>query len=82
MVEQNRKAIRTSITIPPDLKRDMDKLRSGQPVNWSAIAAGAFRRELERLRGTVNKTRARRLREAAAALESLSRELFHLCHKS
>lgn len=39
------KSVRTTISIPGDLKAAMDAVE--HPVNWSAIAAEAFKREIE-----------------------------------
>src|SRR3954447_17485852 len=38
------KSMRTSISVPPDLKARMDAV--AEPVNWSAVACRAFESEL------------------------------------
>jgi hypothetical protein len=43
-------AVRTTVTIPPDVKEQMDQVSASDQVNWSAIAAAAFMREVIRIR--------------------------------
>jgi hypothetical protein len=42
-----RISVRMNISVPPELKKQMDATK--EPVNWSAIAAEAFRRNLQEL---------------------------------
>jgi hypothetical protein len=46
-MKKSKPSIRTNISIAADLKRDMDRVKA--PVNWSAIAAQAFRQKLNEL---------------------------------
>ncbi len=42
--------VKMNITLPPDLKREVDSPPGGKSVNWSALAADAFRHKLAQLR--------------------------------
>jgi len=44
MVEQRTGVVRTTISIPQDIKDQMDAVE--EPVNWSAVATGAFEEKL------------------------------------
>lgn len=47
-MSEPRTSVRMNISIPADLKREMDA--SSGDVNWSSVAAGAFRDKLQQLR--------------------------------
>jgi hypothetical protein len=53
MSKQKPGSYRTTISIPQDLKRRMDK--AGRGVNWSAIAAMAFEAKLAEIAGKKEK---------------------------
>ncbi|MHB9005273.1 MAG: hypothetical protein ACYC6C_14710 [Coriobacteriia bacterium] len=72
---------RTAVSLPPDLKRRMDKVT--EPVNWSAIAALAFeaklgeiasRKERKTMDDVVERLRASK-RESGSALYKEGHEL-------
>jgi hypothetical protein len=44
MPKPTDRSVRTTITIPPDVKASMDAVK--EPVNWSAVATEAFRAKL------------------------------------
>lgn len=68
---------RTTISIPDDIKAKMDQVE--EPVNWSGLAAAAFRSKLselagrrrtEDLQGVVERLRASRLLEGTGRLRA------------
>lgn len=60
---------RTTISIPDDLKRRMDRVKD--PVNWSGVASEAFERKLTEL--TINR-REKTMEAAIARLRASKRE--------
>lgn len=59
--------VRMNISLPKGLKRRMDRVRDN--VNWSAIAATAFEREVRRLEST-DKVKEKLMMEVAQRLRS------------
>jgi predicted transcriptional regulator len=58
---------RTTISIPDDLKAEMDTL--GEQVNWSATAADAFRAEIQRVKIQKAKTEGKKMNAAIERLK-------------
>jgi len=61
------KAVRVNITVPPDLKRQMDAVSAS--VNWSAVAQQAFRAKLTEL---ASKKEVETMNEMIARLKAAS----------
>jgi hypothetical protein len=59
---------RTTISIPDDLKAEMDAL--GNEVNWSATAAEAFRAQIERIKVRRSRNEGKRMSAAIQRLKA------------
>ena len=64
---------RTTISVPDDLKSEMDK--AGREANWSAIAADAFRAELQRITARKLALKGDKMKAAIERLRS-SKEIY------
>ncbi|MHC4179286.1 MAG: hypothetical protein ACYSWU_17370 [Planctomycetota bacterium] len=70
----------TSISVPPDLKRRMDKVK--EPVNWSAVACQAFEQKLAEISAmtcqfVINEVEARALDALAGYGDNAFIEAFY-----
>lgn len=59
---------RTTISLPDDLKAEMDK--SDSEANWSALAADAFRAEINRIRARKAALEGKRMQATVARLKA------------